>query len=98
MRGEGVEYAREVNVNDTIHASYCDMAMIFEMVGFPESYKQLLPDHLRSSIRVQEIVGKYVSEFFWWALGVKDMDQILVEEKSEEFPEVWVVNDKADKV
>lgn len=91
--GQFVDYMREFVVNETVHISYGDGTWLFEELGVPESYKPGWPtQQLTRTVRVHEIVAEYLSALFWWALGMKELDSILVDKDSALFPEVLVVS------
>jgi len=89
-----VDYKKEFTVTNAAHGSYWDLNMLVDAAGIRESVSEDTLLYLIGPIlgpRVWEILGKYVSSFFWYTLGLKDEDEVL-KGQNVYFPEVKILN------
>ncbi|KAF2269025.1 hypothetical protein CC78DRAFT_487941, partial [Lojkania enalia] len=89
VKGKHVDYEKEFTVRESAHGSYWDLNLLVDVAEMRESLSelaQLLIGPIPGA-RVYEILGKYVTSFFWYALGLKPEDEVLKGENGE-FPEV----------
>ncbi|KAF2021705.1 hypothetical protein BU24DRAFT_417339 [Aaosphaeria arxii CBS 175.79] len=86
---EYVDYKKEFAVKNTTHGSYWDLDALVDVAGIRDELTELATYLVGPGpgLRHSEIVGKYLSSFFLFALGKQPEDPIL-QEPSEEFPEV----------
>ncbi|KAJ4292039.1 hypothetical protein N0V90_009938 [Kalmusia sp. IMI 367209] len=84
-----VDYWKHFNIVNSTHGSYWDLNILVDIAGIRGGLSetaQLLIGPVPGA-RVWDIVGRYLSEFFWYTLGLKLEDEIL-KRPSAKFPEV----------
>lgn len=88
-----VDYRKEFNIAKSTHGSYWDVNILVDIAGMRDGLSERakllvspIPGH-----RVWRIMGRYLLAFFWFTLGEKSEDSILVK-PSTEFPEVELVH------
>lgn len=87
-----VDYAKEMSIVNSTHGSYWDLSVLVDAAGIRDELSetaQLLISPLQGE-RVSKILGKYLSSFFWHALGMKPEDEVF-KGPSKEFPEVQIL-------
>jgi dienelactone hydrolase len=90
-----VDYAKEFTINNTSHGSHWDLGLLVDVAGIRDELSDVAKTLFGPSetTRVYEILGKYLSSFFWYSLGLKKEDDVL-KGHNDEFPEVEIVNEK----
>jgi pimeloyl-ACP methyl ester carboxylesterase len=89
-----VDYKKEFTVTSAAHGSYWDLNMLVDVAGIRGNVSEDTLLYLIGPIpgpRVWEILGRYISSFFWYTLGLKGEDEVL-RGKNGEFPEVEILN------
>ncbi|KAH7130148.1 hypothetical protein B0J11DRAFT_457147 [Dendryphion nanum] len=84
-----VDYKREFSKLNSTHGSYWDLAVLVDTANIRDNLSEIAksligPD---SGFRVSTIMGRYLSAFFSYTLGLKGEDEVL-KGPSNEFPEV----------
>jgi hypothetical protein len=93
-----VDYAKEMGINGSTHASYWDLAVVVDTAGIRDQLSinaTALVGPL-DGLRVSSVLGRYLSSFFWFAqngVGSEDEDEIF-KGPSAEFPEVVILDTK----
>jgi hypothetical protein len=88
-------YMKEITITPSVHGSSWDLHLLVDVVpGLRESLSEialsLVGPAEPSAVRVWEIMGRYISAFFWHGLGLKREDALFKGE-SGEFPEVKIL-------
>ncbi|KAF1848834.1 uncharacterized protein K460DRAFT_276786 [Cucurbitaria berberidis CBS 394.84] len=88
-----VDYKKEFSIVNSTHSSYWDLNLLVDVAGIRGNLSETA-QYLISPVhgpRVYEILGRYVSAFFWRALGLKKEDEVL-RGKNGKFPEVKLLS------
>lgn len=89
-----VDYAKEFTIDNTTHGSYWDLDFLVDVAGvrgqLSETAQLLVGPG--PGPRIWKIMGKYLSSFLLYSLGLEPEDEVL-KGPSDEFPEVKILKE-----
>ncbi|KAF2189227.1 hypothetical protein K469DRAFT_764247 [Zopfia rhizophila CBS 207.26] len=74
-----VDYKKELSVVNSSHGSYWDLNLLVDVVGLRDGLDETALSLVGqvSGKRIWEILGRYLSAFFWFMLGEKEEDGVF---------------------